>query len=89
MLEDGSRRSEEIVKISNCALECDYYYYYYYYYFYYYYYWKNARGIHSPVIDEREECPSLFADTEQQSAFSVCFFGLTSGHTIFLNWFYL
>ena len=33
---DGSRRSAEIVKISNCAFECDYYYYYYYYYYHYY-----------------------------------------------------
>ena len=28
---DSSRRSEEIVKILNCTLQCDYYYYYYYY----------------------------------------------------------
>ena len=44
---DNSQRSEEIVKISNYILQCNYYYYYQYYYYYnyhfqyYYYCWRQ------------------------------------------------
>ena len=44
---DGSRSSEMIVKISNCAFQYDYYYHYYYYHHYYYYYHYSGRRPHN------------------------------------------
>ena len=77
---ESSWDSEEIVKILNCAFECDYYYYYQY---YYYYYYNSSNNI---IIIMKDQCAVVGDGWEREGRFVLSLMGIVCWYVFCFVW---